>query len=67
MKRKLTYALASSILTLALSAFPHYAAASSTTPSSTTPQSMRARGDRAVKYMDIPIIVAVGLLSALLP
>jgi hypothetical protein len=28
---------------------------------------MRARGDRAVKYMDIPIIVAVGLLSALLP
>ena len=67
MKSKMTLALASSILTVTLSAFPPQAAASSTTvaPSSGS-QMLRVGGDKPVKYMQVELAVDI-LLSALLP
>jgi hypothetical protein len=67
MKKKMTLRLAVAILTLTLSAFPHYAVASSSTSavSGATSELVRAGGDK-VKYMAVRIAVDI-LLSALLP
>ena len=67
MKKKMTLALASSILTLTLSAFPHRAAAS--TASAAPPpdsQLTRASGDKPVKYMELGLVADI-LSSVLLP
>ncbi len=67
MKKKMSFALAASILTLTLSAFPHQAAAStSTAPTTSVSDLTRASGDSKVKYMAI-ILTAGSLLSMLLP
>ena len=66
MKSKLTLALAASILTLTLGAFPHQAsaAASSTTTTPTVPEYAKPIGCKPVKYMYLAVDI---LLSALLP
>ncbi|HSZ17278.1 MAG TPA: hypothetical protein VK764_09270 [Terracidiphilus sp.] len=68
MKSNLTLALAASILTLTLSAFPHHASADSTTAavSGATSDLLRASGGQPVKYMAVELGADI-LLSALLP
>jgi hypothetical protein len=62
MKKKVTLALASSILTLTLSAFPHHAAASPTTAPPADSEALRKAGGSNLIYLPY-----LQLLSALLP
>jgi Spy/CpxP family protein refolding chaperone len=67
MKKKMTLALAASILALTVSAFPHQAVASSTTsPSTSDSQLVRKSGGSNLLYVQV-ILAAGSLLSALLP
>jgi hypothetical protein len=67
MKSKKTLALATSILTLTISAFPHHAAAGTTTaPPTAGSQLLRKAGGTNLKYLQI-VLAADTLLSALLP
>ena len=65
MKKNMTLAFAALILTLTLSAFPHYAAASSTTSSQGDSDYCRAGGSQ-VPYMAVELAAEI-LSSALLP
>jgi hypothetical protein len=67
MKTNMTLALAASILTLTVSAFPHRAAGSSTTaPPTSDSQAIRKAGGSPMKYMEV-VLASSSLLSALLP
>ncbi|MGA7107999.1 MAG: hypothetical protein WBV28_08460 [Terracidiphilus sp.] len=67
MKTKMTRALASSIFALTLSAFPHHAAASSTTnPSAADSQIVRKSGGTNLLYVQVVLATDI-LFSTLLP
>jgi hypothetical protein len=66
MKNIKTFVLAASMLTLTLSAFPHRAAASSTTIPPPDIELARPTGKAPMVYMRV-ILAAGDLMSALLP
>jgi Spy/CpxP family protein refolding chaperone len=66
MKSNKTLVLAASMLALTLSAFPHQAAASSTTAPTAVSEISKPIGGKPVKYMLVALAADI-LLGALLP